>query len=290
MRKSGRSWRNDSPIAVSLHNLQRRFGWVRSVRKRFTVKNAMPCVGLVVLGGCLTFIVAPDEGPSIEGKVQTALNPLPMVVLDPGHGGRDTGAAANGLVEKNLSLDVALRIEQILKPFNFPVILTRRDDTYPSLEERAALANRYENAIFVSIHFNHARDRVSTGVETFFAPDKISADGSWTWAGFFNKPDAPPLDNGETLAGFIQASLVMRTDAVNRGIKNNQELYVVRHTHCPAVLVECGFINNPLEAQMISNGDYRQRLASAIAEGIMSYQKTRPQPAVLPTKFAKAEN
>jgi len=80
----------------------------------------------------------------------------------------------------------------------------------------------------------------------------------------------------------------MRTDAVNRGIKG-RELYVVRHTRCPAVLVECGFINNPLEAQMISNGEYRERLASAIAEGIMSYQKTRPQPTV-PTKLAKAGN
>jgi len=254
------------------------------------MKNAMPCVGLVVLAGCLTFIVAPDEGPSLESRVEAALNTLPTVVLDPGHGGKDDGAKGNGLVEKNLSLDVALRIEQILKPFNFPVVLTRRDDTYPTLEERAATANRIDNAIFVSIHFNHAHDRVSTGVETFFAPDKIPPPGNWTWVGFFNKPDAPPLDNGETLAGFIQASLVMRTDAVNRGIKNNQELYVVRHTHCPAVLVECGFINNPLEAQLISNGEYRQRLASAIAEGIMSYQKTRPQPTTVPTKLARAGN
>jgi N-acetylmuramoyl-L-alanine amidase len=254
------------------------------------MKNAMPCVGLVVLGGCLTFIVAPDEGPSLESKLQSTLNPLPTVVLDPGHGGRDEGAQGNGLVEKNLALDVALRMEQILKPYNFPVVLTRRDDTYPTLEERVAMANRIDNAIYVSIHFNHAKDRVSTGVETFYAPEKIPADNSWTWTGIFNKPDAPPLDTGETLAGFVQASLVMRTNAVNRGIKNNQELYVVRHTRCPAVLVECGFINNPLEAQLISNGEYRQRLASAIAEGIMSYQKTRPQPATPPSKLAKLEN
>ena len=254
------------------------------------MKNAMPCVGLVVLAGCLTFIVAPDEGPSVDARVQAALNPFPTVVLDPGHGGKDDGAKANGLVEKNLSLDVAMRVEQILKPFNFPTMLTRRDDTFISLQERAAMANRLENAIYVSIHFNHSTDHQSTGVETFYAPEKVPPDNAWTWVGFFNKPGGPPLDNGETLAGFIQASLVMRTDAVNRGIKNNQELYVVRHTRCPAVLVECGFINNPLEAQLISNGEYRQRLASAIAEGIMSYQKTRPQPVAPPTKLAKAGN
>ena len=253
------------------------------------MKNAMPCVGLVVLAGCLTFIVAPDEGPSTEAKIQAALNSLPTVVLDPGHGGKDEGATANGLVEKNLSLDVATRVEKILKPFNFPVILTRRDDTFIPLEERANIANRLENAIFVSIHFNHAKDRISTGVETFYAPAKVLPEDPWTWVGFFNKPDAPPLDNGETLAGFIQASLVLRTDAVNRGIKS-RELYVVRHTRCPAVLVEGGFINNPLEAALISNGEYRQRLASAIAEGIMSYQKTRPQAAPVPSKLATVRN
>ena len=103
----------------------------------------------------------------------------------------------------------------------------------------------------------------------------------------FNKQEAAPLDSGETLAGFIQASLVMRTEAVNRGIKA-RELYVVRHTRCPAVLVEGGFINNPLEAQMISNESYRDRIARAVAEGIMSYQKTRPRPAAAPTKLAQS--
>jgi N-acetylmuramoyl-L-alanine amidase len=252
------------------------------------MKNAMPCVGLVVLAGCLTFIVAPDEGPTLENRLDAVLNPFPTVVLDPGHGGKDDGARANGLVEKNLSLDVALRVEKILKPFNFPVLVTRRDDTFISLEDRASMANKLENAIFVSIHFNHAPDHASTGVETFYASQKVLAEPEWTWIGFFNKPEPQPVDNGETLAGFIQTALVMRTEAVNRGIKG-RELYVVRHTRCPAVLVEGGFINNPLEAQMISNDSYRERLARAIAEGIMSYQKTRPHPTPQPTKLAQSK-
>src|SRR5438093_3591087 len=82
--------------------------------KASRMKNAMPCVGLVVLGGCLTFIIAPDEGPSLDRTLDAALNPFPTVVLDPGHGGNDEGARGNGLVEKNLNLDVALRIEKIL--------------------------------------------------------------------------------------------------------------------------------------------------------------------------------
>lgn len=264
---------------------KRAIGLGKLLCQALSMKNAMPCVGLVVLGGCLTFMVAPDEGPTLESRVEAALNPFPTVVLDPGHGGRDDGARANNLTEKTLSLDVALRVEKFLKPFNFPVVVTRRDDTFITLEERAEIANRIDNALFVSIHFNHAPDRSSTGVETFYASQKVPPEAAWTWVGMFSKPDAAP-DNGETLAGFIQTALVVRTDAVNRGIKG-RELYVVRHTRCPAVLVEGGFINNPLEAQLISNGEYRDRIARAIAEGIMSYQKTRPQPPSLPAKLAQ---
>jgi N-acetylmuramoyl-L-alanine amidase len=267
---------------------KRPIGFQAFLCKALRMKNAMPCVGLVVLAGCLTFIVAPDDGPTIESQAEAVFNSYPTVILDPGHGGKDDGASGNGLTEKNLSLDVALRVEKILKPFNFPTVLTRRDDTFISLEERSAIANRIDNAIFVSIHFNHAHDHISTGVETFYAKDKIPPDTSWKWVGFFNKPEPTVPDNGETLAGFIQTALVMRLDAVNRGIKG-RELYVTRHTRCPAVLVEGGFINNPLEAQLISNGEYRERIARAVAEGIMSYQKTRPRPVVPPAKIARAD-
>lgn len=263
-------------------------GFWRLLCKTMRVRNAMPCVGLVVIAGCLTFIVAPDEGPSFESQIAAHVHPsFFTVVLDPGHGGKDDGAKGNGLTEKDLSLDVALRVEKLLKLFNFPTVLTRRDDTFISLAERAAIANRLENAIFVSIHFNHSAASSSTGVETFYASEKVAPEAAWTWIGFFNKPDPNTADNGETLAGFIQTSLVVKTDAVNRGIKA-RPLYVVRHTRCPAVLVEGGFINNPLEARMIGNSDYRDLLARSIADGIMTYQKTHPPLPAPPTKLAKA--
>ena len=248
----------------------------------------MPCVGLVVVAGCLTFIVAPDEGPSLDSQIAAQIHPsFFTVVLDPGHGGKDDGAVGNGLREKDLSLDVALRVEKLLNLFNFPTVLTRRDDTFISLPERAAIANKLENAIFVSIHFNHAASTSSTGVETFYASEKVAPEVAWTWIGFFNKPEPNTADSGETLAGFIQTSLVVHMEAINRGIKG-RPLYVVRHTRCAAVLVEGGFINNPLEARMIANSEYRDRLARSIAEGVMSYQKSRPPAPAPPTKLAKA--
>ncbi len=266
---------------------KRSIGLAGFLCKALRMKNAMPCVGLVVLAGCLTFIVAPDDGPTIESQVDAVFNAFPTIIIDAGHGGKDDGARGNGLTEKDLCLDVALRIEKFLKPFNFPTVLTRRDDTFIPLEERSAIANRIDNAIFVSIHFNHVHDRVSTGVETFYARQKVPTETPWTWVGYFNKPEPVVPDNGETLAGFIQTALVMRLDAVNRGIKG-RDLFVTRHTRCPAVLVEGGFINNPLEATLISNGEYRDRIARAVAEGIMSYQKTRPRPSASPTKLAQA--
>ena len=265
----------------------RRAGFLGRVCQLFHMRNAMPCVGLVVLGGCLTFIVAPDEEPTLEIRLSSALNPtFATVVIDPGHGGNDEGARGGGLKEKDLTLDLALRVEKLLGTFNFPTVLTRRDDTYVPLSERAAIANKIDNAIFLSLHFNHSRDSSATGVETFYATAKVPPESAWTWIGFFSKPEPPPGDNGEDLAGYIQTSLVTRTDAANRGIKA-RELYVVRHTRCPAVLVEGGFINNPLDARLIGNAEYRDRLATAIAEGVMTYQKSRPRPVKPPEKLAQ---
>ena len=248
------------------------------------MRNAMPCVGLIVLGGCLTFIVAPDEQPYFENIPAPRVG-FPTIVIDPGHGGNDDGAKGHGLVEKDLTLDVAMRTEALLKQFGFRTVLTRTDDSYVALPERAAIANRIDNAVFVSIHFNHAYG--GTGIETFYATKKIAPESAWTWVGFFNKPAPISEDNGESLAGFIQASMVMRTEANNRGIRG-RPLYVVRHTRCPAALVECGFISNAFESRLIANTDYRDRLAKALAEGVMSYTKSRPRIPAPPPALAQA--
>jgi N-acetylmuramoyl-L-alanine amidase len=233
----------------------------------------MPCVGLLVFLGCFTFIIVPDvEKPMGQPPVELA-GRLPTVVIDPGHGGNDEGARSHGLVEKQMTLDVALRVEQMLRSLNFPTVLTRRDDHYVSLADRVAIANKVDNSIFLSIHFNQSRDGSGNGVETFYADQKIPPDLDWTWIGFFSKPQPPVVDNGETLAGFIQTSLATKLNGLNRGIKS-RSLYVVRHTRSPAVLVEGGFISNMFEAQMLTNSDYRDRLAAAMVEGILSYEKS----------------
>ena len=255
--------------------------------KALRMQHSMPCVGLVVLAGCLTFVIAPDEQPGMDSRIAAALDPaLPTVVIDPGHGGRDEGAKANGLVEKNLTLDLAFRVERLLQTFGFKTLLTRRDDTYFTLEERAALANQIDHSFFVSLHFNQASNSAASGVETYYASEKVAPEAAWNWVGYFNKPEPPAgSDTGETFAGYVQTALISRTDATNRGIKA-RKLYVVRHTRSAAVLVEGGFLSNPFDARLIATPEYRDRLAAAIVEGVIHFQKTQPRPEP-PAQLAK---
>lgn len=237
------------------------------------MRNALPCVGLTVLAGCFTFVIAPDELPT-DGKSILEPTRFPMIVIDPGHGGNDVGGRSNGLVEKEITLDVAKRVNELLTRSGFDTKLTRTDDEYLSLEERAQVANSFDDAVFVSIHFNLDRSRDSSGVESYYARQKSPPEQDWAFIGFFGAP-AMELDSGEDLAASIQDAVSRRTEARNRGIRAGN-LYVVRNVKWPAVLVEGGFMSNPMEAKLLESGDYRDRMARGIAEGVMTYLKSRP--------------
>lgn len=253
------------------------------------MRHCIPCVGLVVFLGCFTFIIAPDyEGQPRDKSVATSPGALPTIVIDPGHGGNDEGTKFFHLAEKDLTLDIATRLEKTLQRLGFSTVLTRHDDHYVALSERVATANKIGNSIFVSIHFNSSSSGMIGGVETYYADQKLPLFQDWTWVGWFSHADQPALDSGETLAGFIQASLVSRMEVANRGIKS-RSLYVVRHTRAPAVLVEAGFISNPIENQLLRIDSYRERIANSIAEGVLSYERTQHPSAVPPQKLASTE-
>lgn len=201
---------------------------------------------------------------------------LPTVVIDAGHGGRDGGATNNGLREKDLTLDTALRLERHLRAQGFPVVLTRRDDRFLELFERAHIANKIPRALFVSIHFNDNTTASGDGVETFYAQQKAAfSDDGWSLVGLFDgATEAPPLDQGAAFARSVQASMVAQLGVTDRGAKPRQ-LAVVRLTRCPAVLVEGGFLNNPSEARKLGQDEYRERLAVAIADGVRTYMQER---------------
>lgn len=171
------------------------------------------------------------------------------VVLDPGHGGRDNGTRWAGVREKDLNLDVAKRVERILRNKGVSTYLTRRSDYYLSLSTRATRANRYRNSVYVSIHFNAAQARSATGIETFYLSER-----------------------GRRLGYQIQNRLVSRMGTKNRGLKK-RSFAVLRKTRGPAVLVECGFLSNSWERARCKSSSYRQKVAQAIADGIIYYRK-----------------
>ncbi len=253
------------------------------------IRDALPCVGLIVLGGCLTLIIAPDEPlPPASNPPTGGIAGLPTVIVDPGHGGKDEGTKWRGLAEKDLTLDVGTRLERLLKIAGFPTVLTRRDDVFIPLSERVKVANQYTDAVFVSIHFNSDPGGSSSGIQTHYAKHKdAGGDPDWAWIGFFGRQDPPASDASEVLAAAIETAATGRTEARNRGIYAN-DFYVIHHTRCPAVLVEGGFVSNAFEAQMLRNEEYRERLAMGIAEGVMGYVKSRPSPTAPPPQLAEA--
>jgi N-acetylmuramoyl-L-alanine amidase len=204
--------------------------------------------------------------------------PFALVVLDPGHGGQDSGAMCGGVLEKELTLDIAQRVDRLLQAQGIATLMTRIGDTYVSLVDRVALTNRVRDCIFISIHFNEGNKNTSAGVETYYAEHQIPATPMVTsWFPFLQRASLePPNLESQSLAGFIQEALVARTQAANRGTKAGQ-FFVIANVRHPAALVEGGFLTNKEDVAKLANWDYREQMAAAITEGILRYRDVMEQ-------------
>ena len=169
------------------------------------------------------------------------------VIIDAGHGGHDGGCVHTGLVEKRLCLDVAKRLETVLKKRGLKVVMTRRTDSFVPLGDRTAIANRNSRSVFVSIHFNASLNRAISGMEIFYRSDR-----------------------GKVLARSVLRSMDNRLVGKNRGLKHGG-FKVLRSTLMPAIVIEAAYLSNKTEAvrygQSTAN---RQALAEAIAAGILA--------------------
>ena len=183
-----------------------------------------------------------------------------------------------GVLEKDLTLDVAQRVDRLLQANGLAAVMTRVGDTYVPLADRAAFANRVSDCIFVSIHFNEDNRPVSSGVETYYAAHQITS-GSFmsSWLPFlWQTPSGSPNTESQSLAGFIQEALVVRTRALNRGTKPRQ-FFVIANVTAPAVLVEGGFLTNKEDISRLASEDYREEIAAAISDGILRYRSALKQ-------------
>ena len=167
------------------------------------------------------------------------------VVIDAGHGGHDRGGIpGQRIAEKDMTLDVAQRLRNVLAASGYRVVMTRDSDVFVPLGTRVAIANSYRNAIFVCVHFNATNRTGASGIETYF----------------YSRDSLP-------LASAIHHFVVGGAPSGNRGVRR-RGYYVLRKTNIPAVLVECGFLTNPTEGAYAQTASYRQKLAEEIAAGV----------------------
>ena len=201
--------------------------------------------------------------------------PITTIVLDPGHGGDDSGTTTVLGNEKIYTLDVALVARDELLRAGFKVEMTRSKDENVSLEQRVEFANRFSDALMISIHFNSAPG--GSGVETYAlapagVPSNTSAEEHPATTGIQLYPGNEHDAANIALAAAIQGAVLSQVSVFDRGVRHARFL-VLRESRLPAVLVEAGFLNDPNEAAKIASPSYRQQLGQALARAVTTYQQ-----------------
>ena len=176
-------------------------------------------------------------------------NTKKKIVIDAGHGGTDAGAIGGNIKEKDITLDVAKRLEKLLKQKGYEVKMTRTDDTYVSLQDRVEISENYCPDIFVSVHVNSSVKPEITGVETHYYHQESMS-----------------------LAQVVHSSFASAIQSPNRGLFKSK-FYVINHTTSPAILIEIGFISNSAERTQLNGESRKQATAKSIADGIQNYFK-----------------
>jgi N-acetylmuramoyl-L-alanine amidase len=224
-----------------------------------------------------------------------AAREVSRAVLDPGHGGRDTGAVGpTGVVEKDVTLDIAHRAAQVLVSQGIEVLLTRDDDRYVPLEERAARANAFSADLFVSIHCNASEGRGRRGVETYVLDATRDEIAARVAARENEMTPSASAELGQMLSGLrlvdqarrstqfahlLQraATSAIRTrygEAVEGGV-HFAGFYVLVGARMPSALFETSYISNPLEEERLGSASYRQLLADAVVNAVRAYREGR---------------
>ncbi len=207
-------------------------------------------------------IISAPQSAQMVMSMKAEASPV-VIVIDAGHGGDDPGkVGVSGTEEKDVNLEIACRLKDALEERGFEIVMTREEDT--GLEDEDAesvkvsdLKNRVEiiedtaPTLAVSIHQNSYTDSAVSGAQVFYYGDSAQ---------------------GEALAEALQQSLIEHLDPSNtRAAKANESYYILKKTSVPTVIVECGFLSNPTEEELLCDGDYQDQVVEAICEGISVY-------------------
>lgn len=188
-----------------------------------------------------------QSGSSVKNRI---------IILDPGHGGKDPGTSKEGYTEKAIVLKVGTLVKQKLEAAGAKVYMTRTGDTYPTLEDRVAFTKNNYGEIYVSVHVNSATSSSAKGTETYYA---VSTGDQY--------------EEDQKLAKYINNEIVKNANMTNRGVREAQ-YYVIRNMMIPSVLVELGFISNTEDRQKLINDKYVEIFAQSIYKGIVDYYGT----------------
>ena len=196
-----------------------------------------------------------------------------VIVLDPGHGGKDPGAIGPSKVyEKTVVLDIAHRAKKLLSSRGYKVYLTRTGDTFPGLSQRSDYAVKAKADLFVSIHADGAGAASANGVETF----SMAVAGGESTNYYGQGCDTALMSNNKfdvanaALGYQLQTNMLKASGRKDRGLRHAR-YSVLRHAPCPAALVECGFVTNPAEESLLNSVSYRDRVARGITNGVLGY-------------------
>ncbi len=189
------------------------------------------------------------------------------ICIDSGHGGDDPGkVGAQGAKEKDINLQIALKLKEQLEEQGLEVVMTREEDTdladegassrkASDMQNRVKIVEEADPAVTVSIHQNSYTDSAVKGAQTFYYGESAE---------------------GKALAEILQESLIQNLDPSNRrAAKANESYYLLKKTPTPTVIVECGFLSNPEEEQKLQDGDYQEKIADAICMGLLTYLRQR---------------
>ena len=211
--------------------------------------------------------------PQFLGK-QQVFKPVRTIVIDPGHGGKDTGTYFGRLKEKDFNLRFSKLLREYLEGSGFIVYLTRNSDTYPSFKYRQELARKISADIFISIHINSSpKSRSTSGIETY----RLTPPDAPSFGRRNLRSSKKPYDlwhwNNTNLALAVQENLVRYTGANDRGVKS-ANFVILKHPYCPSVLIELGFLSHSREAKYLFSLAYQKSLAYGITKGLIEYAET----------------
>jgi N-acetylmuramoyl-L-alanine amidase len=252
----------------------------------------------------LTIAVSPGLCQSAADEAQRSgrdVNKIKTVVIDPGHGGMETGAKGkNGTLEKDITLAIALKLKALIeKNMAFRVVLTRDKDTDVPVETRSSIANNQKADVFISIHINGSRQQSAEGSETFFLSTGATPDEETRRLAYLENNSSRIADHvdktsedeikmilwdmaqtayirqSSQLADMIQAELNTLLGTRNRGVKQ-APFKVLTGVACPAVLIEAGFISTPREEKKIASDEFQMGVAEAIYLGLVKYLQLYP--------------